>query len=336
MKTMSPSKVAVFASLAALVASSATLADTTRIRFHTFYGTEMDEIAEKMQDRVREASDGELRIHYFRGGELVDSDQFVDAVSRGSIDVAYGVGSYWPGQVDLGNIEAGLPGAWTSTEEARAIFEEQGLDELLEQAYAEKGVVLLGHGYGSNYDLLTKEPVSSLEDLQSMKIRATGQMARVLQAFDIPTVYLPAQELYVGLSTGVIDGAIYGGPVEYEQLKLNEAAEHYTFLNMLNPGWTETAIVNQSTWEGLSEAHQQILREAVEQYASDIHAWLEEGNQRIIEEGEMFQFASLPAEDSRRLTEAAQAVWQEEAEKSERNARAIEILVENAKEQGRL
>ncbi|WP_299235588.1 TRAP transporter substrate-binding protein [uncultured Halomonas sp.] len=336
MKLMPPLRVAILTSVASLVLSSAVAADTTRIRFHTFYGTEMDEIADKMRDTVKEASNGELRIQYFRGGELVDSDQFVDAVGRGSIDVGYGVGSYWPGQVGIGNIEAGLPGAWTSVEEARQIFEERGLGALTEEAYAEKGVKLLGHGYGSNYDLLTKEPVTSLEDLQSMKIRATGQMARVLQAFDIPTVFLPAEELYVGLSTGVIDGAIYGGPVEYEQLKLNEVAEHYTFMNLLNPGWTETIIVNESTWEELSDEHRSILEDAVKQYAADIHAWLEEGNQEIIQEGEMFEFATLPEEDSKRLTEAAQVVWQEEADKSERNARAIEILVENAKAQGRL
>jgi len=327
------------AGLAAVVLlGEVALADTTRIRFHTFYGTEVDHIAKKFRDTVKEKSDGKLRIHYLRGGELVASDQFVDAVAKGSIDVAYGVGSYWPGMVDMGNIEAGLPGFWTSRDEAAAIFANDTFATLLDEAYAEKGVKLIGRGYGSDYDLLTKEPVSSLEDLKSMKIRATGQVAKVLQSFDIPTVYLPAEELYVGLSTGVIDGAIYGGPVEYEQLKLNEVATHYTFLNMLNPGWTDTIIANPKTWNGLSDEHRAILQDAIDQYAADIHAWLEDGNDRIIEagNGEIFTFATLPAEDSASLTEAAQAVWQEEAAKSERTAKAIEILVENAKAQGRL
>ncbi|MBK5932859.1 TRAP-type mannitol/chloroaromatic compound transport system substrate-binding protein [Rhodovulum imhoffii] len=325
-----------FGIAASIGLASVAAAETVRLRFHTFYGTEMDEFAKKMRDTVKEASGGDLRIQYFRGGELVASDQFVDAVSKGTIDIAYGVGSYWGGQLDLGNIEAGLPGAWTTAEEARALFEDKGLDTLLAEAYAGKGVKLIGRGYGSNYDLLTKEPVNSLEDLKSMKIRATGQMAKVLEAFDIPTVYLPAQELYIGLSTGVIDGAIYGGPVEYEQLKLHEAATHYTFLNLLNPGWIETVIINPDVWEGLSETHRQILRDAIDQYAADIHNWLEEGNQKIVQDGDIFEFSTLPAEDSARLTEAAQSVWQEEAAKSERNARAVEILAENARAEGRL
>lgn len=323
---------------AALLLGSAALADTTRIRFHTFYGTEIDDIAKKFRDTVEEKSGGALKIQYFRGGELVASDQFVDAIAKGSIDVAYGVGSYWPGMIDIGNIEAGLPGFWTSRDEAAAILESDTFLAMLDEAYAEKGAKFIGRGYGSDYDLLTKAPVTSLDDLKSMKIRATGQVAKVLQAFDIPTVYLPAQELYIGLSTGVIDGAIYGGPVEYEQLKLHEVAKNYTFLNMLNPGWTDTIIANPAVWDGLSDEHRTILKEAIDQYAADIHAWLEDGNDKIIEAGEggIFTFATLPAEDSARLTEAAQGVWQEEAAKSDRNAKAIEMLVENAKAQGRL
>ena len=67
-----------------------------------------------------------------------------------------------------------------------------------------------------------------------------------------------------------------------------------------------------------------------------MHNWLEAGNQRIIDEGEMFQFSTLPEEDSRRLAEASLPISEEEAARSERNAKAIDILIENAKDQGRL
>nr|WP_298057215.1 TRAP transporter substrate-binding protein DctP [uncultured Halomonas sp.] len=320
----------------ALVASQLAYADTIRLRMHTFYGTEVDEIAAGLSDRVSEASDGSLRIQFFRGGELVNSDQFVDAVARGTIDIAHGVGSYWPGRVGIGTIEAGLPGAWVTADEARDVFANQGLDELIADAYEEQGVKLIGRGYGSDYGLLTSKPVSSLEDLQSMRIRATSSIATVLEKFDIPTVFLPGEELYVGLSTGVIDGAIYGGPVEYEQLKLNEVAKYYTDIQLLNPGWIETALINPATWEKMSDEQQTILTAEIDQYLEDIHSWLEEGNHRLIDEGELFVFATLPEADANRLAEASLPIWEEEAEKSERNAQAIDILINNAIEQGRL
>ncbi len=317
----------------AAVATTAS-ADTVRLRFHTFYGTEIDHIAKKFRTAVKEASGGSLRIQYFRGGELVASDQFADAVSKGTIDIVHGTGGYWSGQIDVGNIEAGLPGAWASVDEAKALFESTEVDALLTEAYAEAGTLYLGKGYGHNYDLLTKEPVTSLEDLKTRKIRATSNVAKVLSVFDIPTVYLPAQELYIGMSTGVIDGAIYGGPVEYEQLKLNETAQNYTFMNMLMPGWTETFLANPAAWEKLSDEHKQILETAIAQFADDIHQWLAEGNAGVAEG--TFEYATLPDADSKALTEAAQGVWQEEAARSDRNAQLINLLIDNAKAQGRL
>lgn len=316
--------------------ASAAAADTTRLRFHTFYGTEIDPIIKKFRDSVKEASGGDLRVQVFHGGELVASDQLLDAAKKGSIDIAHGHGGYWSGQVDIGNIEAGLPGGWTSLDEAKAFFDSEPVDSLLTSAYEEAGVVYLGKGYGHDYDLLTKEPVTSLEDLKTRKIRATSNVAKVLDYFDIPTVYLPAGELYIGMSTGVIDGAIYGGPIEYEQLKLNETATHYTRLNMLMPGWTETFLANPEKWNGLSDAHKTIMQDAIAQFGQDINDWLAEGNQSVVDKGDVFEFAVLPDADSKQLTVAAQEVWQEEAARSERNAKLIELLVENAKAQGRL
>ncbi|MBT2130437.1 TRAP transporter substrate-binding protein [Aliiroseovarius lamellibrachiae] len=317
----------------ASVATTAT-ADTVRLRFHTFYGTEIDPIAKKFRKAVKDASNGTLRIQYFRGGELVASDQFADAVSKGTVDIVHGTGGYWSGQIDVGNIEAGLPGAWASVDEAKALFNSPEVDALLKEAYAEAGTVYLGKGYGHNYDLLTKEPVTSLADLKTRKIRATSNVAKVLSAFDIPTVYLPAQELYIGMSTGVIDGAIYGGPVEYEQLKLHETAQNYTFMNMLMPGWTETFLANPAAWNKLSDEHKAILKTAIAQFADDIHQWLADGNAGVAEG--TFTYATLPAADSKALTAAAQGVWQEEAARSPRNQKFIDLLVANAKAQGRL
>ena len=315
-----------------LVTSSVS-AENIRLRFHTFFGSEMDTAAKHMQDTLREKSDNKIRMQYFRGGEIVSSDQFVEAVSRGTIDIAHGVGSYWPGQVDIGNIEAGLLGAWTSVEEAREVFEK--LDPIIAESYAEKGVVLIGRGYGSDYELLTKQPVASLEDLKSMKIRSTGQMARLLKEFNVPTVFLPAEELYVGLSTGVIDGVLYGGPLEYEQLKLNEVAKNYTSLNLLNPGWIETIIINKKVWDKMNDKQKDLVKEVVNQYAEDIHNWLDEGNKKLMNEGELFTFSLLNEEDTKKLSDAAEKIWEEEAAKSERNAKAIDILLENKKLRGR-
>ncbi len=63
---------------------------------------------------------------------------------------------------------------------------------------------------------------------------------------------MPGSELYVGLSTGAIDGVIYGGPMEYVGMKLFEVAKYYTKLNVLNPGYTDCLLMNMDKWNALS------------------------------------------------------------------------------------
>lgn len=317
------------------IQSTALAEDKVRLRFQTYFGTELDSVSKQFVKNVKEWSGGSLRIQLFRGGELVSSERMVDAVSKGTIDMAHGVGAYWSGQMDIGSLEAGLPGAWTNLAEAQDIFFNQGFSDLLSEAYGERGVHYLTTGFGGRYDLLTKDPVNGLDDLKKMKVRASPGVAKVLKKLEIPSVYLPSQELYVGMSTGVINGVIYGGPFDYVSLKLHETAKHFTTLNMLTPGWTETYMINQKRWNKLSDKHKEVLNRAVKQMAEDAHQAFVGNDERILN-SDTFNVGVLPQQDVSRITNAAQSVWDAEAARSERNAKAVQLLRDNAKQQGRL
>ncbi len=309
---------------------------TVRLRLQKFHGTETDAQFKRFANLVKEASGGSLQIINFRGGELVPNDQLADAVSKHTIDMAFGYGGYWPGQIDVAAIEAGLPGMWANRDEADYLFNGRGLQEIIAESYAEKGIRHMGVNYGGPYDLLTKKPVSSLDDLKKMKIRATPAVAKTFKELGISTVNVPAPELYVALSTGAIDGVIYGGPLEYKALKLVEIAKYYTTLNMLSPGFTENILINQKVWDGLSGEHKAILELGVTQLFEDLFNWSNTGSREAAAEPGLFIFNTLPAEDSKKITAAAQQVWKDEAARSKRNAKAITLITDVAKEQGRL
>ena len=326
----------VVAGTAGVMSTKASAAKTVRLRMQRYYGTENEAEMKRFAKLVKEASGGTLRITNFRGGELVPNDQMAEAVGKGTIDMAMGYGGYWPGQIDIAAIESGLPGMWTNRDEADYLFKGKGLSKLVQEAYAEKGIHHMGQNYGGPYDLLTKKPVNNLEDLKKMKIRATPAVAKTFKALGIPTVHLPAQELYVALSTGAIDGVIYGGPLEYKVLKLVEVAKHYTTLNMITPGWTDNIFMNKKKWDGLSDEHKAILEMAVTQLCDDMYQWVNTGSREVAAEPGLFEFSALSAEDSKKLAIAAQDVWKEEAARSERNAKAIAMATEMAKATGRL
>lgn len=318
----------------ALSSATAQAGDKVRLRMQSLYGTETDALFKAFANDVKTVSNKSVRVQTFRGSELVPNDQMMDAVSKGTLDMCQGYAGYWAGQLDIAKIESGIPGAWTSYDEAMYLHQKKGLTALLEEAYEEKGIKYLGPVFGGPYDLLTTKPVNSLEDLKNMKIRATATVAGVLEKFGIPTVYLPSQELYVALSTGAIDGVIYGGSLEYKALKLHETAKYYTHLNMINPGYADGVLINKAKWDSLSADQQKALELATAKHATNMHAWNVNGCLDVNSEG-IFEFASLPAEDSNALTAAAQDVWAEEAAKSPRNAKAIEALTATAKATGR-
>ncbi|HSH47357.1 MAG TPA: TRAP transporter substrate-binding protein DctP [Halomonas sp.] len=319
-----------------LVVSQAALAqddEVIEIRMQRYTGTEEDAIFERYQEMLAEASDGRIKLNIFRGGELVPNDQMFTTLRSGTLQAIYGYGGYWGGQMDTAVLESGIPMAWTSLDEAKELWNERGLGDLLTENYARQGVQYTVPIFGGRFDLLSKEKVTSLDDMSELKIRATPSVSAVLEHFDIPTVYIPPQEFYIALSTNAIDGLIYGGPYDYSVLKLDEVATHYTDLNMLYPGFVDNILVNRNTWNRMSEELQDTFMEVTAEWADYRHQKFVEWNE---EAAHLFEITSLPESDVLAMTEAAQEVWDAEAEKSPVAAEAIEMIRDMAHDHGRL
>lgn len=327
----------IFVTLAIVANHSTALAAEKKfnLRFQGYMGPEMDELYKKWTKKVLQASDGRIKITFFRGGELVPNDQMMEAVGKGTIDMCEGYGGYWPGKIDVGKIESGLPSAWTNIDEAEYFYYGKGFIDLAREAYAERNVYFLGPSFGGPYNLLTKKPVSSLKDLEKMKIRASATVAAILQKFGIKTVYLPAEELYVAMATGTIDGLIYGSTFDYSQMKLQEVAKYYTIINLLTPGYVDDLLINMDIWKAFPDDLKAIMEMSVIDLAHGFHNFVTFHEQTTMEKG-LFNVSSLPAEDAAALASAAQELWDEEAAKSARNAKAIEMLREIGRAAGRL
>lgn len=318
------------ASLATPMLAQAKEEKKVRLKMQTYWGKEVGDVFKIFSENIKVASDKSVRVKVYESSSVVPDADLIEAVSKGTLDMCWSYAGYWPGKIDLAIIESGLAGTWTNVDEADYIFK-NSLNPLLKESYAEQNIHHLGNAYGGSYDLLTTKPIKSLDDLKNMKIRATPSVAKILQQFDIPTVFMPASELYVGLSTGSIDGVIYGGPIEYTNMKLFEVAKHYTELDMIDPGFTDSILINKDTWDSLTPANQKILELAVADTADQLHEWMMQGTFDPKYSGN-FIFNSLTPEDSKRLREVAKELWKEEAEKSSRNRKAIDFLMGMSKE----
>jgi len=303
-------------------------------RMQAYYSGGSMEIVNIFVDDIETMSGGRIEIQAFGGGELVPTKEILSAVGTGTIDMGLGSGGYWS-ELDIGNIEQGLPMAWSSTEHSMVFFDETPFRDMLLEAYSGHNAHYLGPVFESPYCILSTSPITSIEDMQNLKIRATSAYGKMFSKLDISSVYLPGEELYLALSTGTIDAVLYAGAAGYVRvLHFEEVADYYLETPMVNPT-TTNAIINQELWNSLPDDIKSIVESGVIRFCRRFNADRLSGEYAARGEGGL-TVTRLSNEDIAALTEAAMVVWDEEAAKSDRNAEAIELLKQFNRSLGRI
>lgn len=313
------------------VVSSA--ADFT-IKLQSYYPAGMMDAEKKFAAQVAKESNGKIKVMPFSGGELVPSSQILSAVKTGTIGMGRGMGHHFT-ETPIGPIESGMPLAWTSPEEAQSIFFEHGLKEIIASEYAKHGVKYLGPVWAAPYHFLSKRPIKSIDDMRKIKIRAVGASAKMLNKLGVKTVSMPPEDIYLALTTGQIDGVLYGSAFEYKTTKYYEGARFFNTSPVLDP-IVDNLVINMELWESMPKDLQVVLQDAADEFRAGYYNWITAQDEVTINELFKNTSTSFSAEDMKQMTEASLSVWQEEAKKSEANSKAVEIIENAAKAAGRL
>ena len=180
-----------------------------------------------------------------------------DAVREGLVDLSYVTASYTPARHIMPML-AELPGAGdialvNSVAYSRIHWKH------LHKVGEYKGVKLLGvftHGPGQ---MFTKRPVTSINDVQGLKIRTGGGVAEaVAKALGTSAFVKPAPESYELLKSGVADGVFF--PMEsIISFKLDTVLEQAT----LFPGGMYSSafgfFMNEEKWNKLPKQDQDAI-----------------------------------------------------------------------------
>ena len=293
------------------------------LRLQSYYPQSMISGAENFSQLAKTMSNGRLDITVFPDGTLTSPDNILKAVKAGMIDIGQGSGSYYS-ELTIGNTEIGLPMAWKNESEARLLFKGLGFEKIVAQEYEKQGVHYLGSAPVATYHILTKEPVNSLDDLRKMKIRAIGGAAKMLNKVGVATVNIKSSEMYLALTTGQIDGILFGGALDYQAMKLNEVAGYYNTTPIVDP-IIDSFIINQKVWDKLPADLKEILecaalRAGLEYYDGIMKA------EYLLRDKAFKGTTSFSKEDISELKKAALDVWDEEAKRSPEVAEGIKLI----------
>jgi TRAP-type C4-dicarboxylate transport system substrate-binding protein len=304
------------------------------IKFSTYISPNMADSFRNMAKNIEEMSEGKIKVTVFAGGELVSSSDVLKAVRAGTLQMAMG-SPYHYEEMKTAGIEAGMPMTWANAVESEVLWENMGFGELVSKAYEEVGVHYLGPIWAAPYAITTKSPVNGLVDLQKMKLRATSGPAKMFKKLGITTVYMKPEEMYLALSTGQIDGVLYGGAAEYAEMSFQEVAPYYCSTYILNP-ITDAMFINKKLWESLPENLKAVIESAAYKARWEYYSWAmgqEFKAQDTVYKGKTYSFG---ADDIAKLTDAAQEIWDEEAKASPLAAQMVDKVKALLRSVGRL
>jgi TRAP-type C4-dicarboxylate transport system substrate-binding protein len=215
-----------------------------------------EELARRFNERVN----GLYKIQVFPGESLARIPEYFDAVRVGAIemaDVAWGI--YAGSDPRLSLIET--PFLFNSfeagTAAARRLLPLH--DKILQERFNQKALGLI---HFSGIELMTRKPVTKLEDWKGMMIGSISPaMAKMIQYLGGSPVTVMWTDLYTSLQKGVIDGTANGthGSIENGLLDVCSDVTYFFGAAAWN-GYT----INLNVWKGMPPDVQKILIEETE------------------------------------------------------------------------
>ncbi len=257
---------------------------------------------------VEKESKGKYKFQNYMNGMLNNARHGFRAVSSGTCDLTHGYPVYNAASFQISLVDY-LPYIFPSNHVAVLVMEEL-YPKYFKEEYERQGGYMAFWINTSDYVLLTKKPVRSIDDLKGMKIRAGGGISTEATAAlgAVPVSVLPA-ETYTSVQSGVVDGAILpaGTLTSY---KVHEVAKYCTRLN----GFTYTGVpfvLRRGFFDALSPEQKDYFYRKLRQCAQST------SNGYNIDEKESFdlmkasgvEIIDLPPQEIERMRKAVQPVY---------------------------
>ncbi len=229
--------------------------------FHTVNAS----VIEKLNSVLSEATNGEVTVRGYHGGELGAGpvEQYIRVV-QGVADIAWGLPGYTSSQFEKTMIVE-LPGTLTNEDDGYAAMWAAYDDHLASEFPGTVPVALWTSE--PNVFIMRDAIIRTPADLAGLKIRVAGATAaEVATALGATPVQMPINQVYNAMQTGLIDGVITGSST-LNDFKLDEVANSYTFGANLGR-LSFYAVMTQGVYDGLSDAAKAALDSASNQTVS--------------------------------------------------------------------
>ncbi|MGM0571750.1 MAG: C4-dicarboxylate TRAP transporter substrate-binding protein [Pseudomonadota bacterium] len=271
------------AMVSAAVLTTAVLgqAQATELKYATGYPP--NSIGSKAADRYAEAlkehSDGSLTAKVYPQ-TLLNFMEMSDGLRDGMADAGAVLLTYASTEYPRANLvgESSMLLEFTDLEQHRAGMAFGGAmaeylfnhcDSCLEE-FTQQNQVYAGAGASTRYMLLCNEPVTTVEDLKGKRLRHGGaNWSRWAEAMEASPVSMSVNEMYEGISQGVLDCTIQSTP-ELTIFKMMEVVTHITTDVPGGVYGTSSNSINRDFWQSLDTKQREAVMYATAVTSADI------------------------------------------------------------------
>jgi TRAP-type transport system periplasmic protein len=187
----------------------------------------MEQPAEFFADRLAERSGGKMKVQLFYSGSLGKSNEILDLVSSGAVDMGSLVQGYFTSALPFAAMTNSLPMTFFDPAQAMyAAIEAEKTNTSQIDEFRRNKIKPLVYRYLPNYKLICTKPVRTMADLRQLKIRTFGNfMPKMFAAIDVTPVNVLPTDNYEALKRGSMDCS-YLTNANFIAYKLHEVAPY--------------------------------------------------------------------------------------------------------------
>ncbi|MGO3862708.1 MAG: C4-dicarboxylate TRAP transporter substrate-binding protein [Halomonas sp.] len=263
------------------LASAAQASTVIRVAYGNQPGEPVDVAVKQWAEWVNEASSGEIELKAFPASQLGSETDVMEQARFGSAIISITAYSNFLDSVpDLAVLDA--PYLSEDFESKLKVFDSEWFAEQMSQVESSGYHIVIPNAVYGVRHLLTREPVSSPDDLDGVGVRVQNSQMYVeaIRAMGATPTPMSLGDVYPALAQGMVDGVenpaavLYGG-------KFHEVVKNLSLTSHMHT--VAPFVTGQAFWDQLGEEEQQILTDTGQQMAEYLGELVAEDSEQALE-----------------------------------------------------
>ena len=282
-----------------------------------------------MMDRIKADKSLGVEFEYYPAEQLGKSRDMLSLTQAGLVDIAYVAPAFASDKMPLsvvGELPLPFTGSCQGTMAYWNLAKPGGLID--REEFAPNGVRLLFTLVLPPYQLFTRTPFTTMQDIAGRKIRTTGAAKELtLKRLNTVPIQIPTPDVYEALSRGTIDGMLFPfnslRPYDLDKIK------QYSTVGENFGSFVISYVISIKKWQTLTPALQATLTGMGEELSRSACSKTESDEARDIVEAQKsgLELVTLKPADSRALRAVLSGVSDDWARNLDRQRRSgTEVL----------